>query len=408
MLDFLRLAIPIIPTFVRSLDNHHWFNGDIRDFGIPAATRHVSKTDDGQTITGDLYHPYESLPSDYTDMAVKFYTNTMNTPPYVEIKASPLKLLQGHNVYGFESIELGSDHMLGMLLEAFPQLAPILDLPNTEVLHLDTTYLFRLPHQNMVQPTLDYMASLASGHRKAREVKYDNYISWGNDGASVRPKAYGKFEEVKSQLNKIQKQADKGCMRSKSLVIAMNGALQFANAILRLEARICKTYLTKNGYPSNLFQLIKLQHEQPELLLRLWHVAFDPILKTMEGKYMNFASDDELLSVLMSHLVTYTKKGNPSYTKAYNALDFYRSLRTDGWVKVKSRHLENRFHVRVRQLLDCGISKSHLQNLHKNPNGKVIPFVRLFELKMADQLPPDYVQPVSQYSPENQGLHLVA
>lgn len=408
MLDFLRLAIPIIPTYVRSLDNHHWFNGDIRDYGIPAATRHVSKTDDGQTITGDLYHPYESLPSDYTDMAVKFYTNTMNTPPYVEIKASPLKLLQGHNVYGFESIELGSDHMLGMLLEAFPQLAPILDLPNTEVLHLDTTYLFRLPHQNMVQPTLDYMANLASGHRKAREVKYDNYITWGNDGASVRPKAYGKFEEVKSQLSKIQKKADKGCMRSKSLVIAMHGALQFANAILRLEARICKTYLTKNGYPSNLFQLIKLQHEQPELLLRLWHVAFDPILKTMEGKYMNFASDDELLSVLMSHLVTYTKKGNPSYTKAYNALDFYRSLRTDGWVKVKSRHLENRFHVRVRQLLDCGISKSHLQNLHKNPNGKVIPFVRLFELKMADQLPPDYVQPVSQYSPKNQGLHLVA
>ncbi|HDU7906413.1 TPA: replication protein, partial [Acinetobacter baumannii] len=95
MLDFLRLAIPIIPTYVRSLDNHHWFNGDIRDFGIPAATRHVSKTDDGQTITGELYHPYESLPSDYTDMAVKFYTNTMNTPPYVEIKASPLKLLQG-------------------------------------------------------------------------------------------------------------------------------------------------------------------------------------------------------------------------------------------------------------------------------------------------------------------------
>lgn len=408
MLDFLRLAIPIIPTYVRSLDNHHWFNGDIRDYAIPAATRHVSKTDDGQTITGELYHPYESLPSDYTDMAVKFYTNTMNTPPYVEIKASPLKLLQGHNVYGFESIELGSDHMLGMLLEAFPQLAPILDLPNTEVLHLDTTYLFRLPHQNMVQPTLDYMASLASGHRKAREVKYDNYISWGNDGASVRPKAYGKFEEVKSQLHKLQKKADKGCMRSKSLVIAMNNALPFANAILRLEARICKTYLTKNGYPSNLFQLIKLQHEQPELLLRLWHVAFDPILKTMEGEYMNFASDDELEALLKSKLVTYTKKGNPSYVRAYNALDFYRSLRTDGWVKVKARHCKSRFYKRKDDLLECGIALSHLQNLHKNPNGKVIPFVRLFELKMADQLPPDYVQPVSQYSPKNQGLHLVA
>ena len=99
MLDFLRLAIPIRLTHVRSFDNHHTFNGDIRDFGVPAATRHVSKDDDGQTITGELYHPYEALSSDFTDMAAKFYTNTMNTVPYIEIKASPLKLLQGHNVY---------------------------------------------------------------------------------------------------------------------------------------------------------------------------------------------------------------------------------------------------------------------------------------------------------------------
>ncbi|EXH39645.1 phage X family protein [Acinetobacter baumannii 1293320] len=55
----------------------------------------------------------------------------------------------------------------------------------------------------------------------------------------------------------------------------------------------------------------------------------------------------------------------------------------------------------------CEISKGHLQNLAKNPNGKVIPFVRLFELKMSEQAPQDYVQPVSQYTPKH-GLHLVA
>lgn len=407
MLDFLRLAIPIIPTHVRSFDNHHQFNGDIRDYGVPAATRHVSKTDDGQTITGDLYHPYEALPSDYTDMAVKFYTNTMNTVPYVELKASPLKLLQGHNVYGFESIELGAMHMLGMFFEAFPKLSAILDRDKTEVLCLDTTYLFRLPHQNMVQPVLDYMANLASGHRKARQVKYDNYITWGNDGASVRPKAYGKFEEVKAQLNKIQKQADKGCQRSKSLVMAMHDALPFANAVLRLEARITKTYLTKNGYPSNLFQLINLQHEQPELLLRLWHVAFDPILDTMKGKYMNFSTDGEILDLLKSQLVTYTKTGKPSYTKAMNAMKFYSLVRQMGLQATQKIYSKAQFHKSLNSLLDCGISKSHIQNLAKNPNGKVIPFVRMFELKMCDQQPFDYQIPVSQYSPKR-GLHLVA
>ncbi|WP_180012478.1 phage/plasmid replication protein, II/X family [Acinetobacter sp. YH16055] len=409
MLDFLRLAIPVIPTHVRSFDNHHQFNGDIRDFGIPAATRHVSKTDDGQTITGDLYHPYEAIPSDFTDMAVKFYTNTMNTVPYVEIKASPLKLLQGHNVYGFDSIELGAFHMLGMLLEAFPKLAPILDIDKTEVLCLDTTYLFRLPHQNIVQPVLDYMANLASGHRKARQVKYDNYITWGNDGASVRPKAYGKFEEVKAQINKIQKQADKGCQRSRSLVIAMNDALPFANAVLRLEGRITKTYLTKNGYPSNLFELIKLQkYEKPDLLLHLWRVAFDPILDTMKGKYMNFSSDGEILDLLKSKLVTYTKTGKPSYTKATNAMKFYSLVRQMGLQATKELYNERTFYHALNSLLDVGISKSHIQNLHKNPNGKVIPFVRMFELKMCDQMPSDYQLPVSQYHSPKQGLYLVA
>lgn len=407
MLDFLRLAIPIIPTHVRSLDNHHWFNGDIRDYGIPAATRHVSKTHDGLTTTGELYHPYEKLPSDYTDMAMKFFTNTMNTVPYVEIKASPLKLLQGHNVYGFECIELGSDQMLGMLFEAFPQLLPILDLDNIEVLCVDTTYLVRLPHQSMVQPTLDYMANLAAGHRKARQVKYENFISWGNDGASIRPKAYGKFEEVKAQLHKIQKQADKGCQRSKALVCAMHDALPFANAVIRLEARITKTYMSKNGIPTNLFQLIKLQREQPELLLRLWHVAFDPILDRMKGKYMNFSNDAEILELFKTKLVTYTKTGKPSYTKANNAMKFYSLIRQIGLVATKNLYNERTFYDALKHLEACEISMGHLQNLAKNPNGKVIPFVRLFELKMADQLPSDYVQPVSQYSPKR-GLHLVA
>lgn len=407
MLDFLRLAIPIIPTHVRSLDNHHWFNGDIRDYGIPAATRHVSKTEDGLTTTGELYHPYEKLPSDYTDMAMKFFTNTMNTVPYVEIKASPLKLLQGHNVYGFECIELGSDQMLGMLFEAFPQLLPILDLDNIEVLCVDTTYLVRLPHQSMVQPTLDYMANLAAGHRKARQVKYENFISWGNDGASIRPKAYGKFEEVKAQLHKIQKQADKGCQRSKALVCAMHDALPFANAVIRLEARITKTYMSKNGIPTNLFQLIKLQREQPELLLRLWHVAFDPILDRMKGKYMNFSNDAEILELFKTKLVTYTKTGKPSYTKANNAMKFYSLIRQIGLVATKNLYNERTFYDALKHLEACEISMGHLQNLAKNPNGKVIPFVRLFELKLADQLPSDYVQPVSQYSPKK-GLYLVA
>ena len=399
MLDFFRLAIPVIPTHVRGVGNHWYFDGDIRHYGLPAATRHVGLADDGTTTMGDLYHPYESLPSDFTDMAVKFYTNTMNAQPYLEIKGSPLKLTQGHNVYGFECMHFAAMHMLGMLCDALPKLMPILDFDNIEVLCLDTTYFIKLPHQNMVQPLLDYMANIAVGHRKAKQVKYDNYITWGNEeGRYIRPKAYGKYKEVLSQLKTIQKQADKGCPRSKALVCAMHDVLPFANATARFEARICKTYLSKNGYPTNLWKLIERQRSEPELLFKLWGIAFNPIFNALGDKAMNFSDEHEVRDLLRSKLVTYTKKGNPSFAKAENAFRMYRDFRQDGWDVVKKNYGERNFYNRLALLTACEIDRAHLQNLHKNPNGTVIPFVRLLELKLDQQLPDGYQLPVSKYA----------
>lgn len=399
MLDHLRLAIPILPVFARSNDNHYYFNGDFFTLGLPAATRNVSRADDGKILTGELYHPYESLGSDYTDMAMKFYADTMNTLPYVEIKASPLKLLQGHNVYGFECIKLGATEMLGMLIDAYPALCEILDFENIEVLHLDTTYYTKLPHQNMVQPVLNYLSNISVGHRKAKSVKYDNYIAWGNDNARyLRAKAYGKSDELKSQISKIQKQAEKGNLRATRLLIAMHKAAPVADAAVRFEARVCKTYLTKNGFPSNLWQLIKCQQSQPRLLEYLWLVTFFPIFKALEGQKMNFADDGEVLNLLRQKLSTITKSGKISYTKANNAMNFYELIRLHGYDSVKKRYSENAFYTNLRSLKDAGIPLSVIQNLNKNPNGTVIPFIRLVEIKFNEQTPPDYQVPTSKYA----------
>ena len=90
MLDFLRLAVPVFETYAKTLGNNHYLNVDLLDLGLPCATRMVTKDDNGNISTGDLYSPYESLPSSFTDMAFKFYHNGINTLPYVELKASPL------------------------------------------------------------------------------------------------------------------------------------------------------------------------------------------------------------------------------------------------------------------------------------------------------------------------------
>lgn len=398
MLDHLRLSIPVLPIFIKKMGDTQIFNGDIRDFDLPAATRHVSRDLDGNTITGDLYSPYESLPSSYTDMAMKFYTQSRHCPPYVEIKASPLKLLQGHNLYGFESIQLGAVEMLGLLGDAYPQLVAILDFANIEVLHLDTTYYTRLPHQSMVQPVLDYLSSCSTGHRKAKKLAYENYITWGSDTARyLRPKAYGKFEEMKAQMNKLQKSADRGCTRSKKLVMIIHENLPLANAVVRFEGRVCKTYLTKNGYPSNLWELIKLQDSNPKLLNDLWHVVFDPILETLKGKNMLYADDAEILDTLRSKLKTYTRSGNVSYTKANNAFKFYNMLRQMGFVKVKELYSSSTFYDNLKSLTSAGISKAALQNLHKSPEGKVVPVAQICHINFSNQLPSHYVMPTSRY-----------
>lgn len=400
MLDHLRLAIPTFSTYAKELGNTQYFNGDLLDLGLPCATRHVSRDDDGNILTGDLYVPFESLPSSYTDMAFKFYTSGVNRLPYVEIKASPLKLLQGHNVYGFEDIELGALEMLGLFTEAYPKLCSILDFDNIDVLHLDTTYFTRLPHQHMVQPVLDYLANCQSGHRKSSGVKYANYISWMENSDYLNLKAYGKHIELIEQYKKVERRADKGCNRAKLLKKAMADVLDFSAGCVRFEARIRKTYLTKNGYPTNLYQLIDYQRKHPSLLQDLWHICFDPLLETLKGANMTIKNDYQLEEMLKSKLQTITPTGRISYSRAYGAMSLYRAIRDKGFNVVKDDPAmpKTTFYKHLKALNQAGISRGYLQNLHTDDTHNIVPFVRMIEIKFDQQLPDDYVKPVSRYA----------
>lgn len=402
MNDHLRIRIPTLATYVKSIDNRHYFNGDLLDYDLQCATRRVSRTEDGLLLIGNVYSPYESLPSSYTDMAFKFYHDCTNQFPHVELKASPAKLLQGHNVYGFEDLEIGAMEMLGLLSEAYPKLCGILDFANAEVLHMDFTYSARLPHQNMVQPVLDYLVNVQAGHRKSKGLKYQNYVAFSENSRYISGKAYGKYQELIEQTQELTKQAQKGDIRATNVIKEMNKAKDFANGLIRFEARIHKTYLTKNNLPTNLWQLIQYQKQHPTLSQDLWHKTFDGILNNLKGEVqMTFKQDDEVQEYLNSKLFTVTKTGKISYRKAYNAMGFYRALRDVGYKQLlenmKSSSSEQVFYNNLKVLLGAGFSKAELQNLHTEKNGKVIPFVRLVEIKFDEQVPPNYVKPVSKY-----------
>lgn len=287
------------------------------------------------------------------------------------------------------------------MLSAYPELCQYLDFTNIEVLHLDATFSARLPHQNQVQPVLDFLANVGKGHRKATYKAHENYCRWGNQGASISAKAYGKHLEVKSQIADFEKRALKGDTRAKSCAIALSKAYPFSFGLLRLESRITKTYLTKNGYPSNLWELIDYQKEHPNLLSDLWNIAFNPIFEALQGEYMHFNTDFELEQMLKDKLQTITPSGRTSYTRAYNAMAFYRTLREKGFAQVHKEMQDGfiakpTFYRNIKLLTDCGISRSHLQNLHAQDN-KVIPFVQLVQIDFTKQTPDDYIEPVSQY-----------
>lgn len=397
MLDHLRLSVPVNPIFaVERGKGNFYFDGNLLELGLNCGARVVTLDDEGKPKAQDLYAPYDTLGSDFSDMAVKFYDKGINCLPYVELKASPLKLLQGHNVFGFDSIELGAIEMLGMLIHAFPKLCAFLDFPKTEVLHLDTTYMASLPNQNLVKPVLEFLSNISSGHAKAQNLRYNNYVRWGTQNSRyIGRKVYGKYEEVENQIKQLQKQAGKD-NQALAKLNALYAVKDFADAKLRFEARICKTYLSKNNYPTNLIELINLQRMQPDLLQKLWGIAFNPIFKALEGENMTLNNDQKVHELLKSKLVTVTKNGNLSYRKANNVFKFYTALKSIGYESLRNELAKSTFYDNVSLLVSCGISKAQLQNLHKD-NNKVIPFVRLVCIDFNEQTPADYVVPVSKY-----------
>lgn len=405
MLDHLRLRIPVYPTYSKEYgDGTCVFIGDLMDLGLTLNGRSVSRRDDGSIRIADLYAPYDELGTDFSSMAVKFYHEARNCLPNLEIKASPNKLMQGHNVFGFESIRKGARHMLSMVADSYPELSKYLDFRNVEVMHFDCTYFARLPHQNLIQPIIDFLANVRVGHRKANHVKFDNYITFNSESNRyISTKIYGKFEEVKAQMAKMQRLSEKGDARAKTMHIALTKVYEYAQALLRFEARIHKTYLTKNGYPTNLYDLIDYQESNPDFLKKMWGVSFNPILNAIKGSDVMLKNydDDMVLDICKQHLTTIGENGKKYETKANNAFKFYSHLREFGFVKCKKLYSESSFYNNLNNLIACGFSRAFLQNLHQEKNKKVIPFTRLIEIKFNEQLPPDYVEPISQYDSFN-------
>lgn len=101
MLDKAVFHIPVDASLVDVREDGKYciFGFDLLDLDLRIASHSVYKDEEGNVRHKVLNHPYSKLPTSFTEMAFKFFHEGYYYP-YVELKCSPAKILQGHNVYG--------------------------------------------------------------------------------------------------------------------------------------------------------------------------------------------------------------------------------------------------------------------------------------------------------------------
>ncbi|MFP5085895.1 phage/plasmid replication protein, II/X family [Acinetobacter pittii] len=402
MLDHICINAPFESSFfsVDSEGRYFFVDVDLHSIEIPLASRSVHKNDDGSISAAALFHPYESVPTHYTGMAMKVFFDTAYEP-YVQIKASPAKLLQGHNVFGSDNIEQGAMEMIGFLHEAYPVLARMLDWPRAWVSHIDVTYSARLKDQSTAKKVLDFLSNVSNGQTRLSNKRFDSSVYWGGQTSRlVNHKCYMKHDEFIAQFEEykmLSKKNDKSAQRVVD-VMSNQDLINWTIGLLRFESRLKKRWLERNGIPTNLFDLIKFQRSNPNLLQTLWNKATHSIFEALRGQTMKLTDDTSVLEAIERSEVVMTKSGKVSHTKVRNLFAMFCLIREKGFDEIKNNYGKSQFYNLISQLCECGFSKAYLQNLHDEKSSNIIPFVKLVEIDFNQQLPDWYEEPVSQFN----------
>lgn len=400
MIDMIEIAIQFDSSFVETVDERHALvNVDFKEMNIPLGARSIHFRDDDTIGTSGLYHPWESLPTNFTGLAAKVHFDGYFFP-YVTIKGSPAKILQGHNVFGTDDLLICATEMLYWLDNAYPELYSLLAVNTAEIRRLDVTYHSYVGSPKLVRSAIDYMSRISNGQTKpTKSKKYETTVYWGGkDSRLIKQKCYSKFDEYMAQLDAYEKLAKKGDKHAAAVVAAMSDkrVMYIAKNSLRWEVTFMKRWLERRDLPTNLWDFINYQKANPYILKELWNKGFEKIFDAMKGQDMTILNDDKALEKLKAEFVNVTPKGKLSYRKSYNLFGFYMQLKAIGLSEMKAQKLysPSQFNRLIADLVSVGFTKAYLQNCHVKDDSNVVPFIKMIEIDFAKQVPDWYVEPI--------------
>lgn len=406
MLDKIHMFIPFSTdaiTLHGDANGHYFLDVDLETLGVPLRSSSVLADGQGGYIVEDLSHAWESLPTSFTPMAVKVFHQSLGKRmnPGVELKASPAKLLQGHNVFGPTSIRKGAEVMLKWLAGSYPELFAKLDWLNAQVYGIDCTFSARLPDERTSLQLIQALRGVSNGQTRNRGDDYQTTAYWGSKETRLRKlKAYLKGPEFANELEKAIKAARGGNLSAKRVLgILQNPDLKsWATNLIRLEATVMHRWLDRKNIPSKLWALCDYQEHlaaQGQCFIQwCWEQVTKELFAAFEGVSMRVINDDKVLAALIESHTRYTKSGKPSTAYAMGLFNTYRNLKNYGWEETKDSMNTKSFYNHINDICECGLSKAALQKLKANDHkNNVVPILRFLQVDFSAQRPGWYVEP---------------
>ncbi|ENL4797740.1 DNA replication protein [Salmonella enterica] len=408
MIDMLALRIPFKDEFVtkRLEGNDLIAHIDLADIarlsGIALSAYTVEYAIDGDLTVSGLKHAYESLPTHYSGIALKVFEGGKNFYPCVEIKASPAKVLQGHNVFGPVDLELCGTELLGSLAVSLPALFDLVDVPSTTITRLDVTYSARVENDHIAKQVISFLRNISNGQtKKTRAQDWDTTVMWNENSRHRTLVAYLKFAELMNDLKKLRDtpSAKLGATGQNRLKVMSNPDLHdFASGLVRFEARLKTRFLKSFGFPEKFVDAVHYQKTYVSdsgcVISDLWKKSFSELFKTFEGSDMNVYDDSKVYSALINAYSSVTPSGKVSQAKANRCFGFYRRLLNEGYDNVSQTMERTTFWRNIQLLTDVGLSKAQLMNLTAENN--VIPLMRIINVDFSNQFPVWYQEPQSR------------
>ena len=262
MIDKLVIQIPFADFAVRGVFTHDadrycqpWTRSGIFEvindyLPFKKGAKELYTDEAGKLCADDIYCPWEKLETSHGGLAIKAFHagNGMLPWPYLEIKCSPAKLVQSHNVYGTDDPRPCVENMLAVLAEHYPNLlkgdVSFLNIRDARVSEFDLTYSVRVPGESKRQALIDVLRHTSKGQTKNRGDSYQSTVYFGSANSRLkRIKVYLKGPEILEDIKNRKK---------KKMICPPEMIVKQAQNLVRFELTIKKDCLERRRLPTRL------------------------------------------------------------------------------------------------------------------------------------------------------------